>query len=58
MSKLGEKPPEVEGYLLRACVELRNSPFIYLFFYNVLGLILSLFTSTSEQSAIEIDILH
>lgn len=28
------------------------------FFYNVEGLILSLFTSTSEQSAIEINILH
>lgn len=36
VSELGEKPPEVESYLLRACVELRNGPFISLLFFIML----------------------
>lgn len=32
MSELGEEPPEVEGYLLRVHMEIRNSLFISPFF--------------------------
>ena len=58
MSELGEKPPEVEGYLLGVHTVIRNSLFMSLFFLNDVGLMPPLFACTSQQSTIEISILH
>lgn len=55
MSEVGEKSPEVEGYL---GVHLEKQPVYVSIFRNDVGLILLLFPCTSQQSTIEINILH
>lgn len=58
MSELGEKSPEVEGLSTWSPYGDKKQPVYVSVFLNDMGLILPLFTCTSQQSTIEINILH
>lgn len=56
--RAGREATRSGGYLLGVHMEIRNCLVLSSFFLNDVGLILPLFTCASQQTAIEINILH